>query len=316
LRANHLGENPATLVRARDLYLEALADDATYAPAWARLARTYRFMAKFEVDAPDSLRLAEESAGRALALNPELSLAHFVHAQLELESGRVRAAISRLLDRVRLHRRDPHLFAALVQACRYGGLLDPSIAADQRARELEPVSRTSVAYSHWMAGDLHRALDEARRAEDMGLGLLLVATGKLEEARAWLAAAAHRYADFNVSLEYIRSLAAFVEGDRDASVAAAESVYRRSGFSDCEGLYYVAMVMMWNGDHDRALAALSRAASQGFACLPGLDLESAWQPLRTRSAFGKLRDQVERRHLEIKADFERSGGAVLFDSGG
>src|SRR5262245_31988532 len=188
LRANHLSENPATVARARDLYLEVLAEDPAFAPAWARLARTYRFIAKFEVDAtPDCLRLAEESAGRALSLNPELSIAHLVHAQLELESGRVRAAIVRLLDRVRLHRRDAPLFVALLQSRRYGGLLDASIAAHRRARELDPAARTSVAYTYWMAGDFNRAVEEGRRIGDMGLGMFLVASGRLDEARAWCA---------------------------------------------------------------------------------------------------------------------------------
>jgi hypothetical protein len=35
-----------------------------------------------------------------------------------------------------------------------------------------------------MAGDLDRALEEGRRIGDMGLGMFLVASGRLEEARA------------------------------------------------------------------------------------------------------------------------------------
>src|SRR6516162_5637046 len=52
-----------------------------YAPAWARLGRTYRMMAKYGAEPdPQLIRLAEESLRRALAINPELSLAHYLSA--------------------------------------------------------------------------------------------------------------------------------------------------------------------------------------------------------------------------------------------
>jgi RNA polymerase sigma factor (sigma-70 family) len=47
LRANRLGRYPETWPQARDLYLESVRADARYAPAWARLGRTYRMMAKY-----------------------------------------------------------------------------------------------------------------------------------------------------------------------------------------------------------------------------------------------------------------------------
>jgi hypothetical protein len=48
----------------------------------------------------------------------------------------------------------PELFAGLVQACRYCGLLDESIAAYDRARRVDPGIRTSVAHAFLMQGDV------------------------------------------------------------------------------------------------------------------------------------------------------------------
>jgi tetratricopeptide (TPR) repeat protein len=317
LRANRLSHDVTRLPEARDLYLRAVREDARYAPAWARLARIYRFMAKFGIDdETDYLTRAEQAAGRALALNPELSSAHFVQAQLELESGRSAAALARLFDRASHRRSDPQLFAALVQACRYGGLLDASKAADRHARTLDPTSRTSVAYTYWMGGDLTRAVEEGRRVDDMGVGLLLVAAGRLDEARVWLADAERRYAEFAVSRAYVRALSAFVNGDRVASVEAADAVSRRPTFRDPEGLYSIAVVMMWNNEPARALEVLSQAIDRGFACAAALDSDPIWRPLHAQFEFMAGREAVVRRHREFAAAFVTADGDGLLSRGG
>ena len=157
LRANSLGQYPATWAEARDLYLECIRADPEYPPAWARLGRIYRLMAKYaSSEEPQLIRLAEESFRRALAINPELSLAHTLYAGLEMETGRSVEAFGRLLDRVRERPADPQLFVGLVQACRYVGLLSASRIADKRARRLDPTVKTSIAYTSMMSGTTPR----------------------------------------------------------------------------------------------------------------------------------------------------------------
>ena len=75
LRANKLAVDPQNWTMARDLYLQAVERDASYAPAWARLGRIHRVLAKYGVvpDQADELRRAEEAFRRALELNPDLS---------------------------------------------------------------------------------------------------------------------------------------------------------------------------------------------------------------------------------------------------
>ena len=194
LRANALGRYPDTWTQARDLYLEAVRVDPRYAPAWAGLGRIYRMMAKYAPDEdPQLVKLAEESFRRALAVSPELSLAHYLYAQLELETGRSVNALFRLLDRARERRADPKLFAGLVQACRYVGLLDASRAAHERARLLDPAIRTSIGYTSVMAGDYARAVAEARDNDDPLEGFALALAGRGEESIQVLQALRARY---------------------------------------------------------------------------------------------------------------------------
>jgi eukaryotic-like serine/threonine-protein kinase len=79
LRANQLTwYNPQlNYPVARDLYLECVQLDPHYAPAWARLGRVHRLIGKFaDSGSDDCMRRAEAAFKRALAINPDLSLAH------------------------------------------------------------------------------------------------------------------------------------------------------------------------------------------------------------------------------------------------
>src|SRR5262249_33080364 len=73
LRGNQLGGDWRHYVTARDLYLKCLDIDPAYAPAWARLGRCYRAIAKWG-GSGDDLARADAAFRRALQLNPELNL--------------------------------------------------------------------------------------------------------------------------------------------------------------------------------------------------------------------------------------------------
>ena len=104
------------------------------------------------------MRWREEAFQRALALNPDLSIAHNLYTAVELETGRARQAMLRLLERTRVSAPpDPELFAGLVQACRYAGLQRrPSLRTNTRVR-LEPQIRTAVCPRVSDAGEYENA---------------------------------------------------------------------------------------------------------------------------------------------------------------
>src|SRR5664280_2410070 len=161
LRANHvaLGRTFESMAMARDLYRECLDEDPDYAPAWARLGRCHRFLAKLGEEGEESLELAKWAFHRAFALSPDLPLAHHLYTPIEADSGHAQAAMVRLLRQGEKHPNDPELFAGLVQACRYCGLLDESIRAHERARRLDSKIVTSVTHTFFMLGDYERTLE-------------------------------------------------------------------------------------------------------------------------------------------------------------
>ena len=116
LRANQLQLDSKHWPAALDLYRRCVERDPQFAPAWARLGRCYRVMGKFGDRAASGADLAsaEQALKCALAINPDLSLAHNLYAQFEVEAGScAREAMVRLLDRVRASPSEPELFAGL-----------------------------------------------------------------------------------------------------------------------------------------------------------------------------------------------------------
>jgi hypothetical protein len=94
--------------------------DPNYAPAWARLGRCHRILAKHG-GAEEGFRHAEAAFRRLLDLNPDLNPVHSFYAQLETDSGRAPQTMIRLLERTRTNGNDADLFAGLVHACRFYG---------------------------------------------------------------------------------------------------------------------------------------------------------------------------------------------------
>jgi len=137
---------------ARDLFLRCVEEDPRYAPAWARLGRCYRVIGKAGEDLGGHLAQAESCVKRALDLNPDLPMAHYLYAQLETDLGRSTDALIRLTARAMTSSADAEVFAGLVLVCRYCGLLEASVAAHERARVLDPQIFTSIRHTYWLLG--------------------------------------------------------------------------------------------------------------------------------------------------------------------
>jgi DNA-binding winged helix-turn-helix (wHTH) protein len=268
LRANGLGRYPKTWPQARDLYLESVRLDPHYAPAWARLGCVYRMMAKYAATHdPQMQQRAEESFRRALAINPELSLAHHLYAQREMETGRTLEAFVRLLDRARERRADPQLFVALVQASRYVGLLDASRAAHERAKTLDPMVKTSVAYTSLFSGDYAKAAAEAHENDDPLEGFLFAMMGRTAEASEAFKSLRQAYGDNETWTIYIDIATAFLGGDRDALIAQTD-VALSTPFADPEGVFQICLLLAMSREPSRALIALKRPSMRGSPVWP------------------------------------------------
>ena len=291
-----------------DPYLQCLAEDPRYAPAWARLGRVYRRLGESgDFTAMDEfLQKAEEAFTRALDINPELSLAHNLYAYLQVDLGRAQEAMLHLLERVQEHRADPDLFAGLVHACRYCGLLDASVAAYEKASRLDPNIRTSVCQTFWMMGDIRRAIETEPDDDPMMTLLSSLRQGRNAEVIVELR---RRQQDARGSEPASIALIAALEGNREEFVGPFDACKLR--IRDPENLYYWALMAAYVGDADRALETLQRVVDGGWFCYATMAREPWLDGLRDDDQFVKLVREAEVHHDEAAEAFKAAGGGRL-----
>ncbi len=318
LRANHLGghtSNPARLTAARDLYRSALQEDPGYAPAWARLGRVYRVLAKYGADGgAESIALAEAAFRRALEINPDLAIAHNFYTYFEIEEqGRAPEAMVRLLERVSTGAADPHLFAGLVVACRFCGLLDASLAADRRARRLDPSIQTSVQYTYWALGDYQQAmLHDVEDLQAVRHGALWM-LGRTDEALAGVRDALS-HAPGSLEQRIVESQLAAMESRVEDCLSHARAILD-AGFHDPEGLLLHVRELAHLGLGAEALALLQRVVHAGYHCPPALTRDPWLDSLRGEPEFVRLVREAEAGRARAAEAYTRAGGERLLGVG-
>jgi tetratricopeptide (TPR) repeat protein len=253
---------------------------------------------------------AEAALQQALAIDPECAAAHHYYAQLEIDLGRLEAAFARLLRRVRERRAEPQAYAALVQACRYAGLLDESLAAHEQAHRLDESVPTSVLHTYYMRGEYDRIVEEGHRSSDSIVALALGAMGRTTDAIAWARREEERFAAFPVMRSFTASHRAALEGRAD-DVRAAAQLIRASGFTDGEGLFYLAGRLASVGLLTDSAETLGRAIDAGFLCFPAIARDPFLAPLRESGAADRLMTQSTAQRDAVLATFDSERGRTL-----
>ena len=294
---------------ARDLFVECVTEDPGFAPAWARLGRCYRMTAKFQSktieDVRDHLKRAEVSFRKAFELNPDLPIAHHLYTALETDLGRAEEAVLRLVRRTRQRRADPDLYAGLVHACRYCGLLEASVAAHDRARQLDPQIATSVAPTYWMLGDFERAIDGFT---GFFVGLPQISLGRDAEAIAAARASAAVVRD-PTTRSYQSVLPLLLEGRDQECRRVLDELSPRN--PDPESVYHIARTYARLGATDAAIAQFDRAVDMGFLCHATFARDPWLEPLRSSPRFIDALARAQRRHGEAARKFRDAGGERL-----
>ena len=141
----------------------------------------------------------------------------------------------RLLDRVRTSPSEPELFAGLVHACRYCGLLDASEAADERARRLDPHIVTSIAQTFVLKRDWARAIAADTSSTPIAKVLALVYSGNRAEAAAVLRGLIARGLPQSLQA-LLEGLLDFAEGDGARLLSAIHRLVDSQVGSDPEAM--------------------------------------------------------------------------------
>jgi serine/threonine protein kinase/tetratricopeptide (TPR) repeat protein len=309
LRANELSRQWENLPAAIERYERCVKMDASYAPAWARLGRARWLLDKYKLGSTEGLHAADEAFQTALRLNPNLTVAHNLYTQLQVDQGRALDAMKRLLDRAQQRRNDPELFAGLAHVCRYCGLLQPALAAHHEARRLDPQIPTTVNHTYFMLGDYQRALETGAGDFGYSLAMALASLGRVDEAIIMLRER-EQTKPWRLGKLYLTSLRALLEDRRTESLEASEELMKTT-FRDPEGMYYQARQFSYLGQDAKALSMLSRAIDNGFFCYPAMIRDPWLDALRGRTEFTDLLRKAQELHREAMRAFLAAGGESL-----
>lgn len=252
--------SPDAIARAREHFWFSLAEDPQFASAWAWLGRTCRLLEKFNgfSGSPD---LAEAAFRRAFAIDPDLACAHQFYTQVQVDNGQAMQAMVRLVDRLKRDRENPETFAGLVQALRYCGLLEESIAAHDLALSLDPAIRTSVAHTYFVRGEFARVFETYTGALYYLDAAAWTALGAQDRAASLLRERLKQPVLGKTMWLLMASLLAILEGNKSRAVELMMNV---DSIRDPEVLFYLARHYAMLDDVDGLVRALRRARVAGF----------------------------------------------------
>jgi non-specific serine/threonine protein kinase len=304
---------------ARDWFEKAVEDDPLFAPAWAWLGRCYRVIGKYEEDREGNNRRADEAFGRALALSPDLPVAHRYLSHLETEGGRADAAIARLLKHASVNRNDAQLFAALVHACRYAGLNAASLAAHEEARRLDPTVPTSFEYTLITAGlfDRLEPLVSQPNIDPGGLLSSLVFDGENPAGIAAMKIIEASRMPPGVRIIFDAITEGVFHRNREAARRAIVGLTVDGSYTgprgDPEAVFLCAALSARIADDERALELLEETVRGGYGPMHLLDTSAIFDRIRPSPRFKALVEHARRRREVAAAIFERNGGGTLLN---
>jgi hypothetical protein len=193
-----------------------------------------------------------------------------------------------------------------VQACRYCGLLEPSIAAYEQARRVDPSVRTSVCYSYYMLGDFDRAIETEHDEARWLTAYAFAAKGQVEEANQIYLKTRDRVTSAQGIALFDSQLGALA-GDRDKALTAL-SVLSNSSFHDPEGLYFATRTYAYIRATGEALRLLRRVVEGGYY-QPAKMTHDPWlDSLRAEPEFIRLLRLAEAKRREAVAAYLEHGG--------
>ena len=300
----------------------SIAQDPSYAPAYAGLADTYTFFAFFGMCPPIEAGFrAKALAAKALEMDDAAPEAHgaiaAVKALFDWDWAAAEKEYLRALELSPKYAEGHHGYAALLSR---RGRTAEAIKQIRFAQKLDPLSLAICMEAGWilcMAEDFEAAIEQCWKVLGMEprfapaqytLGLAYERLGMMEEAitefenartcsgnnPAMAAALAHAYA---------------IGGMPDEAKAILRELEATSK-SRYVSPYWTSMVWIGLGAHDRALDEIERACEHRDVWLTWLNADPRFQPIRWHTRFWRVLTRVGLRQKDPASLVDSVSGSL------
>ncbi len=316
LRSKSLPSDPEPNRQGIEILERSVGLDPDFAPAWNDLALRDYYEASYGNEAsygtergtPASAALIERSEAayaKALALDPNLTVAAQGLIVLATEGGKLDEADAKARELVRRRPRDAQARFAQAYVLRYAGLTEEAARECDAALALDPRNPgfRSCYLVFEQLGNYARSRDYLRLDAASGWSKrreagLLAREGRLEDA-------ARLYREFGMEEAAVLALPSAPRAERDRAAAAVEALSRPD--RDPENHYYIASILAFAGYRDGALRLLRLAVDGNYLAYPAMDKDPLFDPVRKDPEFVAIRAEAIRKQKEFVA---RRGGST------
>jgi len=275
LQAVHVGNqlSAEALEQSNAMLQQVLAIAPNYARAWRILARNYDAQAtRGLLPREEGIALAREALNQALAIDRDFAEAHSMLGMFAARyDGDLEAAERHLQYALSLEPKNLIVLSYSAGLLKTLGRLDESVAIqeyDVAHDPLHPVARSTLGWDYLIAGRPDEAIATARTLLMLSpgsvwthslLGLALLRKGENEAA---LKAIQKESDELSRLLSLVMAYHALgQETESDAALAELIGKYKQTW------PYFIAAVVAYRGEADRAFAWLEKAATYGDSSL-------------------------------------------------
>ena len=297
------------LQQALECMLEAVRIAPGYAAAQGVLGRLRVATAEYYHDIPRrALTMAREAATRALEIDPTVSDAHAVLADVRrMLDGDWRGAEAGYVQALSLNASNETALRSYSLMLALQSRHAEALACAERARNLEPLClamNTALAWTRYIIGDYEGAMLDCRHTLEVDPELLsarrvlaaaLLQVGRGPEAAAELETGLNQADSHPVVLPWLIHVRAVI-GERTTALLLLE---RARGLEASRYVppFHMALAYVGLGQIDEAFAALDQAwldRDPAFACI---DADPRYQPLKSDPRYQELLARVNLRLL-------------------
>ena len=291
------------LLRAIQLFGQALDADPTFAPAYSATGDAYVQLGYLSYLAPnDAFPKAEAAARKALELDSTLAEPHATLGFVKLyyswdwpaAEREFRLAIARNPSYATAHEWYGLFLAAM-------GRFDEAVAQERSAQTLDPLSVGVASTTGWVMhysgrqADAEQTLRTALRM-DSGFPIAHLYLGRVLQAKGEFDKAVAQYQRVGPLSLWVPTIAGLgnVYGLQGSRAQAMDELRRLDSLAKTQYVtaYAVALIHTALGQRDSAFAWLDRAVEERTHWLVWLNRDLRWKPLRGDPRFGSLVHRV------------------------